>query len=64
MEFGARFELCGFFLDLPSSCILFVACIMIHGWNLALVSCVGLCEGTLLCIGQSLKFETGVQLPK
>jgi hypothetical protein len=54
----------GFFLDFLSSCILFAACIMIHGWNLVLVGCVGLCVGTLLCIGQSLKFETGVQLPQ
>ncbi len=62
-EFKAGFELWGFFLDFLSSCILFAACI-IHGWNLVLVGCVGLSVETLLCIGKSLKFETGVQLPQ
>jgi hypothetical protein len=37
-----EFELWGFFLYLLSSYILFVVCIMIHGWNLALVGCVAM----------------------
>jgi hypothetical protein len=55
MEFGVEFELWDLKTILLNSCILFVACIMIYDWNLALVGCVGLCVGTLLCTGQSLR---------
>ncbi len=47
MEFRVGFELWGLYL--LSFCILFVACIMIHGWNLTFVGCVGLwCRDTTL----------------
>ncbi len=42
MEFRVGFELWGFFLYLFISYILFVVCIMIHGWNLALVGYVAM----------------------
>jgi hypothetical protein len=49
MEFGVGFELWGFSLYFLSSCILFVVCIMIHGWNLALGGCVVMwCTDTTL----------------
>jgi hypothetical protein len=52
MEFRVQLNIWGLYI--LSSYILFVACIMIHGWNLTFVGCVGLwCRDIILHLAKS-----------